>query len=891
MSLTPGSKLGIYEIVAPLGAGGMGEVYRARDTRLGRDVAIKALPPQFAQDPDRLARFEREAKLLASVSHPHIAGIFGLEDIEKHRYLVLEFVEGETLAQRLDRGTPTIDESLQICRQIASALESAHENGIAHRDLKPGNVMITLAGDVKVLDFGLAKGGMGSGSSSDISLSHSPTLTHQHTGAGVILGTAAYMSPEQARGRTVDKRTDIWSFGCVLYECLAGRQAFEGETVSDLIARILEREPDWEALPARTPSRIRELLKRCLEKDAKQRLRDIGDARIEIDNVIATKSSNPEAIAAAAAAHKNRARLRTIVGALALVAITAAATYFGVPRSADQAGSLVTRFEITEMPGTHINEDAVNPAISPDGRTLAYRAADSTGTPRLWLRSLESLAAVQIAGTEGATQIFWSPDSKYVACFGGGKLKKLRVDGGKPEVICNVTTARGGSWGKNGDIILAPFTEGPIHHVSSNGGTSVAITTLDSSETAHRFPYFLPDGKHFIYSSLPPRDGKYRIYFTSVGSKERTLVSDTPESGVVYAAPGYLIYQRGPVLVAQKFDAKRGRVVGEPVSLGDLTISTETSGGRVATASNRGELAYTTNPSFATRLTWADLNGRTLQDVPVMAGKYIGGLALSPDDKHLVLTTSDRIGISDLWMADLERGVVTRFSYNQGENSGPVWSGDGTKVAYAFGMTGEGQRIVVADASSGSQTEMYLEDDPSYKAVFAWSLDQKSLVIGRQDPKTKRDLFILPLDGDHKLIPYLATPFTEIGAHVSPDGKWLMYESDESGRSEVYVQSFPTPGHKYQVTTRGALARGWSYDGKLIAYAQLDDFTTLYVADVLPGPEFRVGAPRVFSHVPETAWDAAVSRDYQRLLLLSPTRPVRQTIGVVQNWPALIGRK
>ena len=257
MSLTPGSKLGIYEIVAPLGAGGMGEVYRARDTRLGRDVAIKALPPQFAQDPDRLARFEREAKLLASVSHPHIAGIFGLEDIEKHRYLVLEFVEGETLAQRLDRGTPTIDESLQICRQIASALESAHENGIAHRDLKPGNVMITPAGDVKVLDFGLAKGGMGSGSSSDISLSHSPTLTHQHTGAGVILGTAAYMSPEQARGRTVDKRTDIWSFGCVLYECLAGRQAFEGETVSDLIARILEREPDWEALPSRTPSRNR----------------------------------------------------------------------------------------------------------------------------------------------------------------------------------------------------------------------------------------------------------------------------------------------------------------------------------------------------------------------------------------------------------------------------------------------------------------------------------------------------------------------------------------------------------------------------------------------------------------------------------------------------------
>jgi Tol biopolymer transport system component/tRNA A-37 threonylcarbamoyl transferase component Bud32 len=892
MLLTPGSRLGIYEIIAPLGAGGMGEVYRARDTRLGRDVAIKALPPQFAQDPDRLARFEREAKLLASLSHPHIAGIFGLEDIDKHRYLVLEFVEGETLAQRLDRGTLSIDESLQICRQIASALESAHENGIAHRDLKPGNVMITPAGDVKVLDFGLAKGGMGSGSSaSDISLSHSPTLTHQHTGAGVIIGTAAYMSPEQARGRTVDKRTDIWSFGCVLYECLTGRQAYSGDTVSDLIARILEREPDWDSLPSRTPSRIRELLKRCLEKDVKQRMRDIGDARIEIDNVIATKSSSPDAVAAAAASHRTRARLRTIAGAVSLIVMTAAATYYGVPRGGSNAAAPVTRFEITEMPGTHMTDDAVHPCISPDGRTLAYRAADSTGTPRVWIRPLESLAAREIPGTDGANSIFWSPDSKYVAYFGLGKLKKVAINGGKPELVCSITGNRGGSWGKDGDIIMAPFTEGAIHRVSSNGGESVAITALDSSETAHRFPYFLPDGKHFLYSSLPPHEGKYRIYFTAVGSKDRTLVLDTAESGVVYAPPGYLIYQRGPVLVAHRFDAKRGRVIGEPVSLGDLTLGTESSGGRVATASNHGDLAYATNPPFATRLVWADMNGRTLQDVPMVPGKYIGGLALSPDDRRVVLTSSDRIGISDLWMTDLERGVITRFSYNQGENSGPVWSRDGTRVAYAFSKPGQGQAIVIADASSGSQTETFLADDPAYKSVFAWSADQKSLVIGRQAAATKRDLFILPLEGDHKLIPYLVTPFVEVGASLSPDGKWLMYESDESGRSEVYVQSFPAPGHKYQVTTRGAVVRGWSRDGKIIGYAMLDELGKVYVADVFPGPEFRVGPGRVAADIPEAAFDAAVTSDQKRLLLLMPTRPVSETVAIIQNWTALLGRK
>lgn len=889
MPLNPGSKLGIYEVIAPLGAGGMGEVWSARDTKLGRTVAIKALPDEFAHDPERIARFEREARLLASLSHPHIAGIFGLEQIDGHRYLILELVEGESLAHRLDRARFTIDESLHVCRQIAAALESAHENGIAHRDLKPGNVVITPAGDAKVLDFGLAKGGMNPDTVSDESISRSPTQTHHKTSAGEIIGTAAYMSPEQARGRPVDKRTDIWSFGCVLYECLAAKQAFQGDTVSDLIAQILEREPDWDALPARTPQKIRDLLRRCLEKDAKRRLRDIGDARIEIDDVIATRISGSQPITTAQ--RRVPVSKRMWLGALALVVATAAITSFVPSLFRRAAPEPVTRFEIAETPGTHIDFDGVHPAISPDGRTIAYRAADSTGTPRLWVRPLGSLKARELAGTDLALQLFWSPDSKFIAYFSARKLRKVAVDGGAPEVICDITGSRGGSWGADGVILLAPFTEGPIHRVSANGGESVAVTKLDSTETAHRFPCFLPDGKHFLYSSLPPRDGKYRIYFASLDGGERTLVLDGAGCGVTYADPGFLIYQRGDVLVAHKFDAKSGRVTGEPVSLGDKAVGTEQSGGRLVTVSATGDLIYLTNTPFATHLVWSDFNGKALETVPVPPGRYTG-FELSPDEHSAILTSSPRIGVADLWLADLERGVATRFSQNAGENSGPSWSPDGTRIAYTWSPTGEGQRIIVATVGAGTAPEMYLQEDRAYKSVFGWSADGRTLVIGRQDATTRRDIWLLPLEGDHTLIPYLVTPDFEGDAEVSPDGKWLMYDSDESGRVESYVQSFPRPGQRYQVTTRGGFGRGWAPDGKSLGFSELDDQNTLRVASVLPGPQFRLGPARPVVHLPETAFDGALSKDLTRMLLLMPAKPLPpQTITVVQNWPSLIGKK
>ena len=751
--------------------------------------------------------------------------------------------------------------------------------------------MLTPAGDVKVLDFGLAKGGMDASSSSDISMSHSPTLTHgQHTGVGVILGTAAYMSPEQARGRAVDKRTDIWSFGCVLYECFTGRQAFAGDTVSDMIARILEREPDWDALPSRTPPRIRELLKRCLEKDAKRRLRDIGDARIEIEDVIATRTSGSDV--SQAAARGARLPSRQLLGAAGLVLLTVAATSFVASHFTRTPAALPVRFEIPEVPGTHLDIDGVNPAISPDGRTLAYRAADSTGAYRLWVRPLESLSAREVPGTDGAQLLFWSPDSKLIGFFSGQeKLMKVAAAGGAPETICDIKGPRGATWNRDNIILFAPFSEGPIYRVSANGGESVPVTTLDSTETAHRFPCFLPDGKHFVFSALPPHEGKYTIYLASLDSKERKAVTHNAGGGVVYAEPGYLIYQRDDVLVAHAFDAKRGEVVGEPISLGDHPLGTNFSGGTAFSVAGNGTMAYMTNVPVDTRLVWSDMNGKLIGTIPMEAGDYIN-VELSPDGQHAVLESARMIGISDLWMADLERGVVTRLSYDTGENTSARWSPDGTRVAYTSAPYGGSPKIALVNVGTGSSMEIFLADDPAFKYLCSWTPDGRSLVYARQEAATRRDLWILPLDGDHTPKPYLVTPYFEERGVVSPDGRWMVYDSDESGQTEVYVQSFPDAGAKYQVTTRGGFNRGWSSDGRRLYFGEDSDVFVTKAADVLPGPQFRLGSPRTVARVPKTVFDSGIARDESKLLLLMPTGPLPpQTITIVENWPSLLVKK
>jgi Tol biopolymer transport system component len=842
------------------------------------------LPASFATDPERLQRFEREAKLLASLSHPNIAGIFGIEDVDGHRYLILEFVEGETLQQKLDRGPLSIDESLEIGKQIAAALEAAHEGGIVHRDLKPGNVIITPAGDAKVLDFGLAKSGTGSPSASDVDISHSPTLTHQVTGAGVILGTAAYMSPEQARGRAVDKRTDIWSFGCVLYECLTGRQIFAGDTVSDLIARILEREPDWEALPSRTPSRIRSLLRRCLEKDVKRRLRDIGDARIEIDDVINVGASSPSAAQAAS----KRASSRSLIVTLGAVIVTAAVTWWLTAVSHRVPDAPAVRFSVTATPNTHFTIDGAQNAISPDGTMLAFIATDSTGRNGLWVRPMESLVARELPGTRGAHQPFWSPDGKMIGYFDGSeKLMKVPAADGRPEAIGDIKNARGGSWNQDGVIIFAPLSEGAIHRISVNGGESTPITELDSTETAHRYPVFLPDGKRFLFSCLPPHEGQFVIRMGSLDSKETRVVMETAGTGVQYAEPGYLIYQRDDVLVAHPFDAKSGRVTGEPVSLGDRPMGTNFAGAAPLSVSRNGVMAYLTNTPFTTRLVWTRADGTIIKPVPMQPGPYTV-VHISPDDARALLVSNSGLTYSDIWVVDLERGVTSRVSYERGQADNPIWSPDGERVAYQYSTYGSPPRMVVVSMGAGASTRSYLEDDLVFKFLSGWTPDGKSLIYTRQDPATRRDIWVLPLDeGEPK--PFLVTPYWEQGGAVSPDGRWLAYESDESGRQEVYVQAFPDGGAKYQVTTRGGMSWGWSDDGKLL-FVNFADPSQVYAAAVLPGANFRLEPARVAYRPLDKEWYTDLASDGRLLSLISDGERPHPTITVVQHWPALLKR-
>ena len=860
-------RIGSYPIEREIGRGGMGVVYLGRDTRLDRPVAIKLLPEAFASDPERLARFEREARLVASLNHPNIAGIYGLEEDGGNSFLVLEYVEGATVADRIARGPLPLDETLDLCRQVAAALEAAHEGGVVHRDLKPANIKITPAGDVKVLDFGLAKGGTGSASDSSIDLSHSPTVALSATGAGVILGTAAYMSPEQARGKAVDKRADIWSFGCLLYECLTGRQAFAGETVSDMIARILQGEPDWNALPAQTPERIRGLLRRCLEKDARRRLRDIGDARMEIEDVQAVRASS-SSIVAGAAAQGARRRLEWV--RLAVVAlIVAAATWF-VPRALHKPVKVeASRFEILQPDGFFVNTDGGSAKLSPDGRSLAFVASDSTGASQIWLRPLGSTVAKPIAGTDKAdAYLFWSPDSRQIAFVSDDKLKKIAVTGGDAEVLCPVKAFRGGSWGPDGVILLAPTSNGPIYRVSANGGEPPQrVTTLDSTraETAHRVPQFLPDGRHFLFSVLPAHEGKFETWVGSLDSPERRLILSAGTG--VTLAPGYLVYARGGKLIAQGFDAKAFKLEGEPFSLGDAVDGTGLTGGPIVSASSTGSLAYSTYHVANRRLAWVDFSGKEIAPIPLPPGPYWFG-SLSPDGRRMAIERVESSDASDIWIADLERGVATRFTYEPGVNSGPDWSPDGTHIAYI--CFDNSPQVIKVRSLVGDTLQTFLNADPLFKRLDGWTPDGRSIIYNRLDPETQWDLWVLPMNGDRTPHAVLATRFNETNGSVSKDGRWIAYLSDESGQTEAYVQSYPVLGHKYQVTTGGATFVAWRPDGTHLGYGLRTDSGHARVAEIRAGSEFGLGPPEVAITFPKGNRGLRFGHLVNRLIALFP---------------------
>ncbi|HYN05409.1 MAG TPA: protein kinase [Vicinamibacteria bacterium] len=813
MALAAGHTLAHYRVSAGLGAGGMGEVYRATDTKLGRDVAIKVLPAEVAQDPERLARFRREAQLLASLNHPGIAAIHGLEEADGQLFLVLELVEGEDLAERLKRGPLPLDEALAIAKQIAEALEGAHEKGIVHRDLKPANVKLTPDGKVKVLDFGLAKAWSGGGASGTSSgdLSQSPTLAQTGTAAGLILGTAAYMSPEQARGKAVDKRADIWAFGVVLFEMLTGRRLFEGETLSDLLAAVLKTAPDFTALPAGVPPRVRRLLGRCLRKDPKERLHDIADARIEL----ADEEEATPAGSSVAPPQRARALVPWVVAALAVAAAAAWALVGGHPGPARE---LALKVAVLPPSGT-TSSGPID--ISPDGRQIAFTAAGDDGQARLYVRTLDNLEPKPLPGTEGAEAPFFSPDGKSVGFFAGGKLKRVDQAGGPTRELADAPDHRGGSWGSQNLIVFAPEGGGPIFRVPASGGPVTPVTTLDpaAQETSHRWPRFLQDGKRFLFMSRKPKPpGRLAVEVGSVDGGARTRLVDSSTGGAF--ARGRLYFVRETTLLAQAFDSRTLAVSGDPVPVADDVWRNPNTDGLTAFAvAENGAVAYRRGGLSQRQLTWLDRQGRPLGTVGPPG--ILGSMDLSPDDRRVLAEIIDPMrDTSALFVLDAATGTTTRATLGAGNQSSGLFSPDGKSFAFAWDSEGafDLYRREVGSAAGPSP----LLVNGVWKFPDSWSPDGRFLSYTQSEPGQPRDIWILPMTGGARPFPVAQTPAEESGSAFSPDGRLIAYVSDESGRSDVFVRTFPESTGKWQVSTRGGTSPVWRADGKELFYLTLD---------------------------------------------------------------------
>jgi Tol biopolymer transport system component len=900
-----GRRIGPYQIAARIGAGGMGEVYRAHDTKLRRDVAIKMLPDVFTTDPERLARFEREARMLAALNHPHIGAIYGFEEADGFPALILELVEGETLSDRVARGPISIDDALLIARQIAEALEAAHEKGIIHRDLKPANIKITSAGVVKVLDFGLAKIYAGEGAGPD--LLQAPTIT-AGTREGMILGTAAYMSPEQARGQVVDKRTDIWAFGCVLYEMLNGRAVFAGNTISDTIAAILECRPDWQVLPETTPATIRRLLERCLEKDSNRRLHDIADARIELDDA-GTGGLDQQAIGSTTSAQHASRRLVWMIAAASTTAVVAALVAGSVLylRRAPANDTLAYRSSILLPTGITLSTVlAPNArfALSPDGRRLAFVGAEAGGVTRLWVQSLDELSAQPLAGTEGAIVPFWSPDSRFIGFKVNTTLKRIDAAGGTPLVLGDAAGGTAGAtWNRDGVILFAAFGAGnPLRRISASGGAPSPATTLDvdSGETRHAFPFFLPDGRHFLFLAVGSKtagpNSPNGIYVAALDSNERKLI--VPGGSSAMYAQGYLFFLREQTLMAQPFNVESLELTGDAVPIAERVVT----GGQTGMAggfsvSETGALAYQTGSAevggqvASTQLAWFDRNGKQIGVLGDPARS--GDLELAPDGSRAAVSLFDPVQRSrDIWLFDIARGLRTRFTFEPADETTLIWSPDGSRVV--FNARRNGPLDLYQKASSGAGVEEGLLTGCLDKYPMGWTPDGRFILFMVTAPKTGLDLWVLPLFGDRKPFPFLQTQFNEINSRFSPDGRWIAYSSNESGRYEVYVAPFPGPGGKWQVSTAGGDWPRWRRDGKEIFYVAPAPDEKLMAAVVNGGGSaFEVGAVQPLfdmrGEAPNQSRMYDVSPDGQRFLVNTLAEEAASApITLVVNWRALL---
>lgn len=888
MAILPGKTVGPYQILSAIGAGGMGEVYKARDTRLDRTVAIKVLSAHLVDRTDSRERFDREARTIAGLNHPHICTLFDIGHQDGTDYLVMEYLEGETLAERLKKGPLPMEQVLQYAIEISDALDKAHRKGITHRDLKPGNIVITKSG-TKLLDFGLAK--LRQDSKPDTPFSELATIQGGETAEGTILGTLQYMAPEQVEARPVDARTDIFAFGAVVYEMATGKKAFEGRSQASLIAKILEVDPaPIASLQPMTPPALDRLVKKCMAKEPEKRWQAASDVCDELKWIAEQEQGPQAAMAASGGAAKRgiREHLGWLVAAAAIlvaVALTAAVFYFRRP----SAELKVVHFSVASPEKQNLPFNALGPnffSVSPDGSEMTFVAVDASGHFQLWLRDFDSPTAQPLPGTDGAWAPFWSPDSRFIAFTAGSSLKKAPAAGGPAETITALPANGGGTWNRDGVILFSTGLSSSIFRVPSAGGSATPVTSVDASQQAiaHAWPYFLPDGKHFLYTMIASNPENSGIYVGSLDSKDTKLILKAHSSGL-YAPQGYLLFDHAGTLLAQPFDADRLRLKGDAIPIAEGVQFNPANAKAAVDVSANGVLVYRLLATAAqNKLVWVDRKG-TEQPLATAPHAYRNP-RLSPDGQRVAVTI-DELG-SQEWLLDTRRGTLTRLTFEGSYNGALAWTPDGKRVA--FGSDRAGPRNLFWQLADGSGGTERLATSDRQQVAGSWSADGQTLAFEQSNPGTGFDLMVYRL-GDRKVEPFLQTRFNEIAPQFSPDGRWLAYASDESGRYEIYVLPYPGPGGKWQISTEGGREPVWARNGELF-YRNGDKMMSVGTTSKA---NFSADTPKVLfegnyaTYNTMPAYD--VTPDGQRFLLAKTAEQGPQEISIVLNWTEELKQK
>jgi serine/threonine protein kinase/Tol biopolymer transport system component len=888
MPLSAGARLGPYEIVAPIGAGGMGEVYRARDTRLDRIVAVKVLPAELATDPHFRERFEREARLISSLSHPHVCPLFDVGQENGVEFLVMEYLDGETLAGRLEKGPVPLDLSLRIAIETAAALDAAHRMGVVHRDLKPGNVMLTKSG-AKLLDFGLAKSDASRGvrmsgiSAATFTPTALPTTPPARTitAQGTILGTFQYMAPEQLEGHDADGRTDIFAFGALLYEMVTGRRAFEGKSHVSLLAAIVDHDPPpISSVAPVSPPLLDHLVKICLAKNPDKRWQTMADVLIQL-KLIAESGGE---LGSPAAAAKSRRRLRMAWSAAAALAVLCVASV-AVTVVMISSGSSQERPKINFEIPTPSAPSPLHLALSPTG-THVVSVVNSDKGVMLWIRALEHLDGHAVRGTESQAAggfPFWSPDGRFIAFFADGKLKKVDLQGAPPQTLCDAANGRGGTWNRDGVIVFAPAATGPLFRVPATGGIASPVTELDKSrqEIAHRHPYFLPDGRHFIYVAVSVKAEQSGIVIASLDSKDRKFLVST-EVKAVFAPPDRLLYMRDGTLMAHRLDPGRLELGGDPYPIAEEVGTNSANSAAGFAVSDNGTLVYRTGGTSINYLKWYDRTGR--ESAAVEAPGPYRNAVLSPDLQHIAMGKRES-GVSDLWILDLARGTSTRFTVDPGDEDFSVWSPDGSRVVFSSNRAGSSYDLYLKNSSGVTQEELLLKSDPA-KSATDWSADGRFLLYTATDPQMGNDIWVLPMTGERKPETVVRTQFNEGQARFAPDGRWIAYFSNESGRPEIYLQGFPKAASRTQISTSGGNRPHWRRDGKELFFTSLAAEMMAVDIGVADDGSLKAGLPhRLFAVNALGNW--SVTPDGQRFLINTAGQQASGAVTpvtVVVNW-------